>query len=591
MNGKDNKALYIFSGAILLFASAYAAPYLDRGIPGLIKSIGEGNMKFVLCKNTLKTCLIALGIYLTAILCLNDKSHDERNAAEFGSAAFGNAYALNKKYEGGGDGKILTKNVSVSLDGKYHKRNLNVLVCGGSGSGKTRFYAMPNVMNANSSFVVLDPKGEMVRETGCLLEAAGYDIKVIDLINMEKSCCYNPFKYIKDENDAQRLCTNLFKNTNSKEAKSSDPFWEKAAMMLLLAIVFYLMYEASECERNFPMVLEMIRSLDINEDKVSDKCLLDELFDELPENHIAKKYYKSFRTGSGKTLKSIQITLLSHLEKFNLTSLASITRYDELDLDKVGERKTAIFAVTSENDTSFNFIVGMLYTQLFQRLYYCADVIHGGANPVHVHFNLDEFANMPLPDDFDKILSTMRSRNISVSIIIQNMAQLKALYKDEWESIVGNCDEFLYLGGNELSTHEYVSKLIGKETIKYKTHSKGKGRQSSYTESEYIAARSLMNPDEVRTLDSSKAILFIRGEKPVIDDKFDILKHKYAPYTASSGGGTYTYGVKDYSAGDISFLSHMPERTGIDREEDKKITVLTDLDYRKIRKGIETNEN
>ena len=312
------------------------------------------------------------------------------------------------------------------------------------------------VMNANTSFVCLDPKGELLRDTGELLKAKGYDIKVIDLIDMDRSHCYNPFVYLRNDNDIQRLVTNLFKNTTPKESKGGqDPFWDQAAQMLLLALVFYLHYEAPADEQNFPMVMEMIRAGEVREDNEDYQSPLDELFDRLelknPE-HIALKYYRSYHSGSAKTLKSIQITLISRLEKFNLESLAKITQTDELELWSLGEKKTAIFAVIPDNDSSFNFIVGMLYTQLFQQLYYQADVVHGGRLPVHVHFVMDEFANVALPDEFDKLLSTMRSREISVSIIIQNLAQLKALFEKQWESIVGNCDEFVYLGGNERAT-------------------------------------------------------------------------------------------------------------------------------------------
>ena len=404
-------------------------------------------------------------------------------------------------------------------------------MCGGSGAGKTRFYAKPNIMQANTSFIVLDPKGELLRDTGNMLKKQGYDIKVLDLINMEKSDCYNPFVYIHNDNDIQRLVTNLFKNTTPKGSQSNDPFWDQAASMLLKAIVSYLHYEAPPDEQNFSTVLEMIRAGELPDDEGGSQDMtpyspLDEMFFERLEkrapDHIALKYYRSYRSGSTKTLKSIQITLLARLEKFNLDSLASMTCCDELELDRIGEKKTAIFALIPENDTSFNFIVGMLYTQLFQQLYYQADFVHNGRLPVHVHFVMDEFANIALPDDFDKLLSTMRSREISVSIIIQNMAQLKALFEKQWESIVGNCDEFLYLGGNEQSTHEYVSKLLGKETIDTNTYGQSRGRNGSYSTNYQISGRELMTPDEVRMLDNKYALLFIRGERPVQDLKYDI---------------------------------------------------------------------
>lgn len=399
-----------------------------------------------------------------------------------------------------------------------------------------------------------------MRDTGGLLKAQGYDIKVIDLINMEKSHCYNPFMYLRNDNDIQRLVTNLFKNTTPKGSQSQDPFWDQAATMLLLALVFYLHYEAPEDEQNFPMVMEMIRAGDVKEDNENYVSVLDKLFQRLemknPE-HIALKYYKSYHSGSGKTLKSIQITLISRLEKFNLDSLASITQNDEMELWSLGEKKTAIYAVIPDNDSSFNFIVGMLYTQLFQQLYYQADVMHGGRLPVHVHFVMDEFANVALPDEFDKLLATMRSREISVSIIIQNLAQLKALFEKQWESIVGNCDEFIYLGGNEQSTHEYVSKLLGKETIDMNTYGQSRGRNGNYSVNWQLTGRELMTPDEVRMLDNQYALLFIRGERPVRDLKYDILKHPNVALTTDGGAAPYEHGVDTRSIAAISIDSQL----------------------------------
>lgn len=333
-----------------------------------------------------------------------------------------------------------------------------------------------------------------MRDTGHLLKEKGYEVKVLDLINMEKSHCYNPFVYLRDDNDVQRLVTNLFRNTTPKDAQTQDPFWDNTAMMLLLALVFYLWYEAPEEEQNFSTVLEMIRAGEVKEDNDDYFSPLDELFERLamrnPE-HVALKYYRSYRSGSAKTLKSIQITLLARLEKFNLESLAGITQCDELELDTFGERKTILYAVIPDNDASFNFVVGLLYTQMFQRLYYQADVEHGGRLPIPVHFVMDEFANCALPDDFDKLLSTMRSRGISVSIILQNLAQLKALFEKQWESVLGNCDSFLYLGGNEASTHEYVSKMLGKETVDFNTYGKSSGRNSSCSTNLQLTGRDM----------------------------------------------------------------------------------------------------
>ena len=372
---------------------------------------------------------------------------------------------------------------------------------------------------------------------------------------MEKSHCYNPFVYLRNDNDIQRLVTNLFKNTTPKGSQTQDPFWDQAATMLLLALVFYLHYEAPPDEQNFSMVMDMIRYGEVKEDDENHVSPLDILFQKLenrcPE-HIALKYYRGYHSGSGKTLKSIQISLISRLEKFNLESLASITQYDELELPLMGERKTAVFAVIPDNDTSFNFIVGMLYTQLFQQLYYSADIVHGGRLPVHVHFVMDEFANVALPDEFDKLLATMRSREISVSIIIQNMAQLKALFEKQWESIVGNCDEFVYLGGNEQSTHEYVSKLLGKETIDTNTYGRSRGRNGSYSTNWQLAGRELLTPDEVRMLDNRYALLFIRGERPVQDDKYNVLHHPNVALTTDGGAAPFQHGEDTRSAGMIA---------------------------------------
>ena len=362
--------------------------------------------------------------------------------------------------------------------------------------------------------------------------------------------------YLHSDDDIQRLTTNLFKNTTPKGSQTQDPFWDQTAAMLLKALVCYLHYEAPPDEQNFPMVMEMIRSGDVKEDNEEYQSVLDELFERLeaknPE-HIALKYYRAYHSGSAKTLKSIQISLVSRLEKFNLDSLAGITQIDEMELESIGEKKTAVFAVIPDNDSSFNFIVGMLYTQLFQQLYYQADSVHGGRLPVHVHFVMDEFANVALPDEFDKLLSTMRSREISVSIIIQNLAQLKALFEKQWESIVGNCDEFLYLGGNEQSTHEYVSKLLGKETIDTNTYGRSRGRNGNYSTNYQLAGRELMTPDEVRMLDNRYALLFIRGERPIQDFKYDILHHPNVSQTTDGGAPAYKHGEDTRSIASMSF--------------------------------------
>ena len=557
---RTNIILYLCGIIPVVWLALLIAPYLSEGLPGLVANFGSAmNNPFniQLCEDSARAVLIlllaygvGLGIYIS-----NDRNYRRRE--EHGSARWGIAHVVNRKYadKNWAHNKILTQNVSIGMDGRKHRRNLNVLVCGGSGAGKTRFYAKPNLMNADCSYVVLDPKGEMLRDCGEHLSKT-HDVKVIDLINMEKSHCYNPFVYLKTDNDIQRLVTNLFKNTTPKGSQSQDPFWDQAASMLLLALVFYLHYEAPEDEQNFPMVMEMIRAGEVREDMEDFHSPLDELFDRLEmknPDHIALKYYRNYRSGSAKTLKSIQITLVARLEKFNLESLAGITQTDEMDLWSIGEKKTVIFAVIPDNDSSFNFIVGMLYTQLFQQLYYQADQTHGGRLPVHVHFLMDEFANVALPDEFDKLLATMRSREISVSIIIQNMAQLKALFEKQWESIVGNCDEFLYLGGNEQSSHKYVSELLGKETIDTNTYGQSRGRNGSYSTNYQVSGRELMTPDEVRMLDNQYALLFIRGERPIRDFKYDILKHPNVRYTTDGGAPAFKHGEDTRSFATVTF--------------------------------------
>ena len=560
-----------FSGArLLLYAcglfpvtwlALLLAPYSAEGLPGLLANLGsvmDAPLKIVWCEHSMRTLGVFVLLYTLCIGIYLSGDRNYRRREEHGSAKWGSPKAINRKYadKKSTENKTLTQNVAIGLDGRKHRRNLNILCCGGSGSGKTRFFAKINVMNANTSFVCLDPKGELLRDTGSLLKTKGYDIKVIDLINMDKSHCYNPFVYLKTDNDIQRLVTNLFKNTTPKGSQSQDPFWDQAAQMLLLALVFYLHYEAPEDEQNFPMVMEMIRAGEVREDNEDYLSPLDELFERLemrnPE-HIALKYYRNYRSGSAKTLKSIQITLVSRLEKFNLESLAGITQTDEMELWSLGEKKTAVFAVIPDNDSSFNFIVGMLYTQLFQQLYYQADVVHGGRLPVHVHFVMDEFANVALPDEFDKLLATMRSREISVSIIIQNMAQLKALFEKQWESIVGNCDEFLYLGGNEQSTHEYVSKLLGKETIDTNTYGRSRGRNGSYSTNWQLSGRELMTADEVRMLDNRYALLFIRGERPICDLKYNIFRHPNLSLTTDGGAFPFLHGEDTRSYASILF--------------------------------------
>ena len=597
---RTNVILYCLGLIPTVWLGLLVAPALRSGLPNLIKKLAvvfSNPFHIVWCEDSVKAVLIFICAYVMGIGIYLSTARNYRRREEHGSAHWGNAGQVNKKYENKAEpekNKILTQKTKIGLDGRKHRRNLNVLVCGGSGAGKTRFYAKPNIMQANTSFVILDPKGENVRDTGNLLKSKGYDIKVLDLINMDKSYCYNPFVYLHSDNDIQKLVTNIKKNTTPKGSQSQDPFWDQAAMMLLLALVFYLHYEAPPEEQNFPMVMEMIRSGEVKEDDDGFMSPLDRLFARLAErspDHIALKYYRNYRSGSGKTLKSIQITLVARLEKFNLDSLANLTQLDEMELDRLGEEKIAIYAVIPDNDSSYNFIVGMLYTQLFQQLYYSADVKHGGRLPVHVHFVMDEFANVALPDEFDKLLSTMRSREISVSIIIQNLAQLKKLFEKEWESIVGNCDEFLYLGGNEQSTHEYVSKLLGKETIDMNTYGQSKGRNGNYSTNWQITGRELMTPDEVRMMDNKYALLFIRGERPIMDLKYDILKHPNIKLSADGGAEPYEHARPNYSIGSISFDSSVLKMEPFElTDEVGDFAILTEEEIEEILKNEKLEE-
>ena len=563
---KKSSILFAVCGIIpVVWFALLTAPHMESGLTGILQGWNRAFKKpfdITICEDSLRTVLIFLLCYLFGIGIYLATRRKYRKGEEHGSAAWGDAREINKRYSEKNftANKIMTQHVRISYNSRKHRRNLLTVVIGGSGSGKTRHYGKINLYQANTSFVVLDPKGENLRDAGNLLEAKGYEVRVLDLINMEKSHCYNPFVYLKDDNDVQRLVTNLFKATTPKGAQSQDPFWDTAASMLLLALIFFLKYEAPESEQNFPMVMEMLRAGEVREDNDEYQSPLDELFERLEmrePDHIAVKYYKDYHSGSAKTLKSIQITLAARLEKFNLSSLSALTATDDLDLSTLGEKKVALFALIPDNDTSYNFLVSILYTQLFQQLFYLADHKYGGRLPVHVHFLMDAFANVSLPDDFDKILSVMRSREVSVSIILQNLAQLKALFEKQWESIMGNCDEFLYLGGNEQGTHKYVSELLGKETIDMNTYGKSTGHSGNYSTNYQITGRELMTPDEVRMLDNRYALLFIRGERPVMDEKYDILKHPNVALSADGKGEPYRHGEVTEAVATISIVDSL----------------------------------
>ena len=510
---------------------------------------------------SLKAVLIFLFLYAMGIGVYFSSRENRRPGEEHGSARWGNVKSVVKRYMDKESYKniILSQNMRLGLNAKKHRRNLNVLVVGGSGAGKTRFYAKPNLMQCNTSFIVADPKGEILRSIAPLLIENGYDIKVFNLIEPENSDGYNPFVYIRKDEDVIKLISNLIQNTTPKNASQNDPFWEKSEIALDSALMLYLLHEAPPEEQTFEMLMFLIENAATveDEDESGYQSPVDILFqgleDEKPE-HIAVRQYKIFKQASGKTAKSILISAAVRLAAFNLPEIAKMTSYDNLDIGTLGERKRAIFCVIPDNDNSFNYLVGMLYTQAFQALYFNADNNHGGELPIPVHIVMDEFANVALPDNFERILATMRSRRISVSIIIQNMAQLKALFKDSWENITGNCDTLLYLGGNEQSTHEYISKMLGKETIDTRTRGITKGQHGSSNTNYQNAGRELLTLDEVRLLDNSNALIFIRGERPLIDKKFDILSHPNIAKTADGKAVPYKHSKSEkYLRNDLSF--------------------------------------
>lgn len=570
MNRQENqKTIYILIGIlsvfVIWFALMVAGCYeediklfelLDR-----LTAAMNNPAHITLNEYSLKAVLIFLFLYAMGIGVYFSSRENRRPGEEHGSARWGNVKSVVRRYMDKDSYKniILSQNMRLGLNAKKHRRNLNVLVVGGSGAGKTRFYAKPNLMQCNTSFVVADPKGEMLRSIAPLLIENGYDIKVFNLIEPENSDGYNPFVYIRKDEDVIKLISNLIQNTTPKNAQQNDPFWEKSEIALDSALMLYLLHEAPPEEQTFEMLMFLIENAATveDEDESGYQSPVDILFqgleDEKPE-HIAVRQYKIFKQASGKTAKSILISAAVRLAAFNLPEIAKMTSYDNLDIGTLGERKRAIFCVIPDNDNSFNYLVGMLYTQAFQALYFNADNNHGGELPIPVHIVMDEFANVALPDNFERILATMRSRRISVSIIIQNMAQLKALFKDSWENITGNCDTLLYLGGNEQSTHEYISKMLGKETIDTRTRGITKGQHGSSNTNYQNAGRELLTLDEVRLLDNSNALIFIRGERPLIDKKFDILSHPNIAKTADGKAVPYKHSKSEkYLQNDLSF--------------------------------------
>ena len=506
-------------------------------------------------------CILgALVCYGLAVTLYYSDHENRRPGEEYGSAKWGSARELNKRYaDRDGRNVILTKHVSIGLDGYKHQRNLNILVAGGSGSGKTRFFCKPGIMSVNCSYLIVDPKGEMLRSTGYLLKDEGYDIKVFDLIHPRQSDGYNPFTYIRDDPDVLKLMDNLVKNTTPPKGASNDPFWEKAEIALDSALMLYLLYEAPVEEQNFEMLMFMLECARVMEEDEHYQSPLDLLFQTLEErdpSHIAVREYKVYKQAAGKTAKSILVTASVRLAAFIFPQYAAMMQTDEMDFASMGERKRAIFCVIPVNDGSMNYLVSMLLTQCFQQLYLRADERYNGRLPVPVRVIQDEWANVAQPDSYPKVLATCRSYNIGINIIVQNIQSIKALYKDEWEGIIGNCDTLLFLGGgNEPTSLEFVSKLLGKETVHTRTRGQTKGRSGSSSVNYQQTGRDLMTPDEIRMLPTNDALLFIRGEKPVRDKKYDIKKHPNVRRTADGRAKPYIHNppVPDYTLPDLPY--------------------------------------
>ena len=543
---KSNDTLFYLFGTIpVIWLALLLAQSLGGGLPELLRNLTsalEQPTNIVWTDKSLPTILICLAAYGMAVLLYRTNQGRTRDGEEHGSAAWATPASVNAQFAQK-DSIPLTQHVRLGLDTHKHRRSLNVLVIGGSGAAKTRSFVLPNILTANTNYVITDPKSEVLLATGGYLKEQGYDVRVLNLVNLEQSDGYNPFRYLRDEKDVLKLVNNLIQSTTPKGSHESDPFWTKAETALLQAIILMLFQEAPEYEQNFSMVMRVLEYAEVREEDEGHVSPLDLLFESIERrkpDSVAVRQYKVFKLAAGKTAKSILVSTAVRLAPFNLPQIQALTDHDDMDLYTLGEKKVALYAVIPDNDNTFNFLVSLLYAQAFQALYYSADQIHHGPLPRHVRFVLDEFAAMPLPG-FTRELATMRSRSISASVIIQNMAQIKELYKDSWETIPGNCDTILYLGGNESSTHKYVSEMLGKATIDTKTHGQTKGKSGSYSTNFQMSGRELLTPDEVRKLDNRYALLFIRGASPVMDEKYDLMHHPAISHSSLGGAAPYIH--------------------------------------------------
>ena len=543
---KSNDTLFYLIGTIpVIWLALLLAQSLGGGLPELLRNLTsalEQPTNVIWTDKSLPTILICLAAYGMAVLLYRTNQGRTRDGEEHGSAAWATPASVNAQFAQK-DSIPLTQHVRLGLDTHKHRRSLNVLVIGGSGAAKTRSFVLPNILTANTNYVITDPKSEVLLATGGYLKEQGYDVRVLNLVNLEQSDGYNPFRYLRDEKDVLKLVNNLIQSTTPKGSHESDPFWTKAETALLQAIILMLFQEAPEYEQNFSMVMRVLEYAEVREEDEGHVSPLDLLFESIERrkpDSVAVRQYKVFKLAAGKTAKSILVSTAVRLAPFNLPQIQALTDHDDMDLYTLGEKKVALYAVIPDNDNTFNFLVSLLYAQAFQALYYSADQIHHGPLPRHVRFVLDEFAAMPLPG-FTRELATMRSRSISASVIIQNMAQIKELYKDSWETIPGNCDTILYLGGNESSTHKYVSEMLGKATIDTKTHGQTKGKSGSYSTNFQMSGRELLTPDEVRKLDNRYALLFIRGASPVVDEKYDLMHHPAISHSSLGGAAPYIH--------------------------------------------------
>ena len=543
---KSNDTLFYLIGIIpVVWLALLLAQSLGGGLPELLRNLTsalEQPTNIIWTDKSLPTILICLAAYGMAVLLYRTNQGRTRDGEEHGSAAWATPASVNAQFAQK-DSIPLTQHVRLGLDTHKHRRSLNVLVIGGSGAAKTRSFVLPNILTANTNYVITDPKSEVLLATGGYLKEQGYDVRVLNLVNLEQSDGYNPFRYLRDEKDVLKLVNNLIQSTTPKGSHESDPFWTKAETALLQAIILMLFQEAPEYEQNFSMVMRVLEYAEVREEDEGHVSPLDLLFESIERRRpdsVAVRQYKVFKLAAGKTAKSILVSTAVRLAPFNLPQIQALTDHDDMDLYTLGEKKVALYAVIPDNDNTFNFLVSLLYAQAFQALYYSADQIHHGPLPRHVRFVLDEFAAMPLPG-FTRELATMRSRSISASVIIQNMAQIKELYKDSWETIPGNCDTILYLGGNESSTHKYVSEMLGKATIDTKTHGQTKGKSGSYSTNFQMSGRELLTPDEVRKLDNRYALLFIRGASPVMDEKYDLMHHPAISHSSLGGAAPYIH--------------------------------------------------